>query len=90
VAGTGGPGGAGETVYGPDKGRGGAGGDVGFAGQAGWGTLPDGFTIVAGLGHAGGAAGYSIDGVGYVTTGTWDGEAFTPGALGGDLRGPQI
>jgi hypothetical protein len=37
----------------------------------------------------GGAAGYAIDGVGYVTKGSYSGSVFTPGALGGDVRGTQ-
>lgn len=41
-------------------------------------------------GGAGSAAGKSIDGVSFVTTGTWNGTTFTPGALTGDVRGPQV
>ena len=37
----------------------------------------------------GAAAGYAIDGVGYVTKGSYNGSVFTPGALGGDVRGTQ-
>jgi len=40
--------------------------------------------------HAGTAPGYSVDGWSYVTTGTWNGTAFTPGAITGDRRGPTI
>lgn len=39
----------------------------------------------------GGAAGSAIDGVSFVTLGTWDGSTFTPGATGfEDIRGPQV
>lgn len=44
-----------------------------------------------GLAFSGGfGPGNSIDGISFITTGTWDGTTFTPGALTGDVRGAQI
>jgi len=57
-----------------------AGGNPGLAGASRAGDFP----------VAGGAAGSSVDGWSYVTTGSWDGTTFTPGALGGDKRGPTV
>lgn len=60
---------------------GGAGGPPGTAGNPGVGSLAN---------SSGGAAGNSIDGISFCTTGSWDGTTFTPGALGGLVAGPQI
>ena len=35
-------------------------------------------------------AGNAIDGVSYVTKGTWNGTTFTPGAITGSILGPQV
>lgn len=59
----------------------GAGGGPGLAGANG---------VSTSAASNGAAAGPAIDGVSFVTTGSWDGTTFTPGALGGDLRGSQI
>jgi hypothetical protein len=39
---------------------------------------------------SGGAAGGAIDGISFITLGTWDGTTFTPGGGGEDIRGTQI
>jgi Phage tail fibre adhesin Gp38 len=71
-------GGAGAIVGGSTPG-GGAGGNPGQGGQGGqFGASPG----------SGGAAGFSITGNSFITTGTWDGTTFTPGALGGSVLGP--
>lgn len=60
----------------------------GYAG-AGGGPGLDGSPGILG-GSVGTSKGNSIDGVSHVTTGTWNGTTFTPGALSGDVRGPQV
>lgn len=67
---------------GAGSGYAGAGGGPGLAGAAG---TPLGFAF-----GSGGAAGKAIDGIAFVTTGSWDGTTFTPGALAGDIRGGTI
>ena len=76
-----------ETAGGAAFTFGGPGGGAGLVGVAGSTIIEGGFTYP---GQAGGAAGRAIDGVSFVTTGSWDGTTFTPGALGGDLRGSQV
>jgi hypothetical protein len=75
-------GGAGYLFAGPGGGLGIAGGN-GFSGVIG-GVFWQGWT--------GAPGGYAIDGVSHVTSGSWDASTntFTPGALGGDLRGGQV
>jgi hypothetical protein len=52
--------------------------------------LAGGGTTAPSANTAGGAAGFAIDGVSFVTKGTWDGTTFTTtGTLGGDVRGTQ-
>jgi len=74
-----------------------AGGGTGFAGTteaggAAFGYSGPGLTGQPGsIGGTGGlAAGSAIDGISFCTTGSFDGTTFTPGALTGDVRGPQI
>ena len=62
----------------------GHGGGPGAAGGQG-GGVPSG-----GVAYVGGAAGAAIDGNSFVTTGTWDGTTFTPGAITGTILGPKI
>jgi hypothetical protein len=70
-----------ETTGGAAISFGGAGGGPGLAG---------GGTTAPSANTAGGAAGFAIDGVSFVTKGTWDGTTFTTtGTLGGDVRGTQ-
>lgn len=86
--GTGGAGGGGANgnsgtteAGGASNGVGGAGGGPGAAGSFGAATPANGPI---------GAAGVAIDGVSLVTTGSWDGTTFTPGALTGTVLGGQI
>jgi hypothetical protein len=101
--GTGGGGGhiSGVGIDGGDGGDGGYGGDGGGPGQDGDnGTAGDDGQDGLGGGAAGGAngaagsggdAGDAVDGNSFITYGTWDGSAFTPGATGGeDIRGAEI
>ena len=79
----------------PDAGSPGANGTTeaggagaGYAGAGGGPGANGGPGTVGGT--AGALAGKSIDGVSFVTTGTWNGTTFTPGALTGSVLGPQI
>lgn len=88
-AGGAGPGGAygaaGTTeAGGGGGGYAGAGGNPGANGAAS--TVPPGPQF---SNNAGGAAGLSIDGLSFVTKGTWNGTTFTPGAITGSILGPQ-
>jgi len=67
----------------------GAGGGPGTAGASGFSGVIGGVFY---QGFAGGAGGAAIDGVSFVTTGTYDPATFvfTPGALGGSILGSQI
>lgn len=67
----------------------GTGGGPGVAGTAGFSGVVGGVFYP---GFAGGAAGDSIDGVSFVTTGSYNPSTFvfTPGALAGSVAGPQI
>jgi hypothetical protein len=101
--GTGGNGGhiSGVGIDGGDGGDGGNGGDGGDPGEDGSngssgddgqnglsGGAAGGDGGSAGSGGDGGAA---TDGNSFITYGTWDGSAFTPGATGGeDIRGAEI
>jgi hypothetical protein len=68
---------------------GGPGGAPGNAGSAGFSGVVGGVFYAGFPGHAGGNA---IDGVSFVTKGSYDPTTFvfTPGVLGGDLRGAQV
>jgi hypothetical protein len=89
--GAGGPtsGGAGSTpgANGTTE-AGGAG--FGYAGAGGGPGAAGAYGNPAVLQGAGGAPGAAIDGVSFVTAGTWNGTTFTPGALAGSILGPQI
>ena len=78
-----------ETAGGAANGFAGAGGGPGIAGNQGFQGVIGGVFYA---GWTGGAAGSSIDGVSFVTTGTYNPSTFvfTPGALAGDVRGPQV
>lgn len=76
-------GGSGTTeTYGAGFGYAGRGGGPGENGAAGG--------APGGGGSAGNPAGAAIDGLSFVTKGTWNGTTFTPGTIAGSILGPQI